>query len=63
VRVELRKGTCACFAPLAAITSPRAERDWLMFCASFKAWPVAPDLLILSDPAKSTYRDSIRREE
>ena len=31
-----------CLEALAAMTSPRAERDLLMFCASFKACPVAP---------------------
>ena len=34
-----------CLEALAAMTSPRAERDLLMFCASFKACPVAPEKL------------------
>mmetsp|Transcript_14947 Transcript_14947/g.33018 ORF Transcript_14947/g.33018 Transcript_14947/m.33018 type:complete len:375 (-) Transcript_14947:706-1830(-) len=54
VSVELRKGTCACFAALAAITSPKADKDLLMLLASVRAWPIAPDLLIRSDPARST---------
>ena len=54
VSVELRKGTCFWSAPRAAMTSPKALRDLLMFCASFRAWPVALDLLIRSEPAKST---------
>ena len=37
VRVELRKGMCEFFIARAAITSPRADSDLLMFCASFSA--------------------------
>ena len=54
VSVEFLKGTCFWSAPRAAMTSPKALRDLLMFCASLRAWPVAFDLLIRSEPAKST---------
>ena len=36
------------------MTSPMQERLLLIFCASFNLAPSAPDLLTLSDPAKST---------
>ena len=36
------------------MTSPRAERDWLMALASSRRSPVAPVLSDRSDPAKST---------
>ena len=54
VSVEFLNGTWPCLAALAAMTSPSAERDLLMFWASFRAWPVAPDLLMRSEPARST---------
>ena len=48
VNVLFLNGTCFWSAPRAAMTSPKALRDLLMFWASFRAWPVALDLLILS---------------
>ena len=54
VSVLLRKGTCFWSAPRAAMTSPSADSDLLMFWASFSAWPVAPDLSMRSLPARST---------
>ena len=45
---------CLLFAPRAAITSPNDESDELIFFASSKRWPVAPDSLTRSEPAKST---------
>ena len=45
VNVEFLKGMCACLFPLAWMTSPKAERDWLMFCASFKACPYNPGFI------------------
>ena len=47
------KGTCAAFRARALMQSPRAERDLLINCASFKLSPTAPDLAILSLPARS----------
>ena len=38
----------------AEMTLPRALRDKLIFVASFMPSPVAPVLLALSEPAKST---------
>jgi len=35
------------------ITSPRALKLLLMFCASFIPWPVTPDLFVFSEPARS----------
>ena len=49
VSFEFRKGICCIFLfPNALMTSPRAERDRLMFCASFKRSPVASVLLVRS---------------
>ena len=39
--------------PKALITSPSADKERLMFCASLSRSPVASVLLILSEPAKS----------
>uniref|UniRef100_A0A8C8RFC1 Uncharacterized protein n=1 Tax=Pelusios castaneus TaxID=367368 RepID=A0A8C8RFC1_9SAUR len=50
----LRKGTWACLALRAWITSPRASRDLLMFWASFSRSPCAPDFQTRSEPARST---------
>ena len=36
------------------ITFPKADKDKLIFAPSFAVSPVAPVLLIRSDPAKST---------
>uniref|UniRef100_A0A0A9G6T7 Uncharacterized protein n=1 Tax=Arundo donax TaxID=35708 RepID=A0A0A9G6T7_ARUDO len=36
------------------ITSPRVDNDLLMFAASFKRSPSAPELFCLSEPARST---------
>uniref|UniRef100_A0A3Q3VM19 Uncharacterized protein n=1 Tax=Mola mola TaxID=94237 RepID=A0A3Q3VM19_MOLML len=38
----------------ALMTSPSADRDLLMHCASLRRLPSAPDLAILSEPARST---------
>ena len=47
-------GTCfLSFLASAATTSPNADSDLLMFCASFRRSPVADVLLIRSDPARS----------
>ena len=41
--VNKKKQLCqTCLVALAAMTSPRAESDLLMFWASFRAVPVAP---------------------
>ena len=37
-----------------AITVPSVSRDLLMKLPSFNDWPVVPDLLARSDPARST---------
>jgi len=44
------------FSPLesAAMTSPSAESDLLMFCASLRRSSVAPVLSARSEPARST---------
>ena len=54
VSLELRKGMWFCLTLKAWMTSPRHERDLLMFWASFRRVPSAPDLLTRSDPARST---------
>lgn len=54
VRTEFLKGMCACLFDLAMMTSPRNDRDLLMFCASFRACPVTPLRPTRSDPARST---------
>jgi len=51
VSFEFRYGTCGALCWRALITSPRALRDRLMFCASFSCWPVTPDLSTRSEPA------------
>ena len=53
---EFLYGICLpfCFEPRAAMTSPKALKLPLIFFASSKRWPVAPESLTLSDPAKST---------
>lgn len=47
-------GTCGFFWAREAITSPKAERDLLICCASFSLSPVTSDLSTLSLPARST---------
>lgn len=55
VSFESRYGTCFVFpSTKAEITFPKAESDKLIFVASFILSPVAPVLLALSLPAKST---------
>ena len=54
VSFEFRNGMCVAFLlPSALITSPSAERDLLMFCASFSLSPVASVFESRSEPAKS----------
>lgn len=52
--LELRKGTWPWRERRAAITSPRADSDLLMCCASRRRLPSAPDFPTRSEPAKST---------
>ena len=51
---ELRKGMCLLFSWSAAITSPSAESDLLMCCASAIPWPETSLFLTRSEPARST---------
>mmetsp|Transcript_67162 Transcript_67162/g.160537 ORF Transcript_67162/g.160537 Transcript_67162/m.160537 type:complete len:203 (-) Transcript_67162:1892-2500(-) len=53
VSFELRNGTWFCFLEIAVKTSPSAESDLLMFCASFSRSPWAPEREMRSDPARS----------
>lgn len=52
--LELRKGTWPWRERRAAMTSPRADSDLLMCCASRRRLPSAPDLPTRSEPARST---------
>ena len=54
VNLEFLYGTKFCLDLRACITSPKLDKDLLMFWASLSLVPSAPDLLTLSDPAKST---------
>lgn len=49
-------GICGLFSTKAFITLPRVNKDLLILLASYylKEYVSTPDLLILSDPAKST---------
>ena len=49
----LRYGTWACLALSAEMTSPSADSDLLMCCASFSALPDASLFLTRSEPARS----------
>mmetsp|Transcript_46389 Transcript_46389/g.88563 ORF Transcript_46389/g.88563 Transcript_46389/m.88563 type:complete len:307 (+) Transcript_46389:88-1008(+) len=53
VSLLLRYGTCRCFCCRAMMTSPRADSDRLMCCASLSRSPSASDLATRSLPAKS----------
>ena len=46
-------GTWAFFCAKAKITSPRADRDLFIYCASFNLSPIASDRSTLSLPARS----------
>ena len=52
--MEFLYGTWAPPSLSACTTSPKAESDLLMCCASFRRSPVASDFATRSDPARST---------
>mmetsp|Transcript_4419 Transcript_4419/g.16182 ORF Transcript_4419/g.16182 Transcript_4419/m.16182 type:complete len:201 (-) Transcript_4419:3185-3787(-) len=54
VNLWLRYGMCGCSDASAEITSPSAESDLLIACASLSVSPSAPDFFTRSLPAKST---------
>mmetsp|Transcript_15819 Transcript_15819/g.28961 ORF Transcript_15819/g.28961 Transcript_15819/m.28961 type:complete len:237 (-) Transcript_15819:646-1356(-) len=56
VSLESRYGMCVLGleSVKATMTFPRADKDWLIFLDSCSLWPVAPETLSRSDPAKST---------
>mmetsp|Transcript_12786 Transcript_12786/g.31824 ORF Transcript_12786/g.31824 Transcript_12786/m.31824 type:complete len:593 (-) Transcript_12786:286-2064(-) len=54
VSLDSRKGTWACLSLSAVITLPSTNSPWLILMAWVSCSPSAPDLLIFSDPARST---------
>lgn len=53
VRILFLKGTWDYLLIVLLITSPRLDSDLLILMVSFWVSPVTPDLLSLSDPARS----------